>query len=121
MARPKLTDTQVLWPAFLGPAVAWAVHLQGAFALAAWSTERRNMAPVHVLSAACLLVAVGGGFLAHRAWRTVGGWPMGTENPDTARVRYLTVLGMMTSALFVCVIIAQWIAAVMLPTRWGGG
>jgi hypothetical protein len=121
VARPKLTDTRVLWPAFLGPAVAWSVHLTGGFALSAWATEARNMVPLHVLGALCLLVALGGGFLAYRAWRTVGGWPMGTESPDAARVRYLTVLGMMASALFACVIVAQWIAVVMLPERMGAG
>jgi hypothetical protein len=121
VARPKLTDTRVLWPAFLGPAAAWGVHLTGAFALSAWSTERRNVAPLHALGALCLLGAIGGGIVAHRAWRTVGGWPTGTEAPETARVRYMSVLGMMTGGLFACVIVAQWVAVVMLPVRWGGG
>jgi hypothetical protein len=121
VARPKLTDTRVLWPALLAAPVAWVVQLQGMFSLSAWATEEGNRVPLHVVSALCLLVALCGGYLAHRAWRTVGGWPMGTEAPDAARVRYLTVLGMMTSALFVCVIVAQWVAVVMLPDKMGGG
>jgi hypothetical protein len=121
VAGPKLTDTRVLWPALLAAPVAWGVQLTGGFALSAWATERRDMVPVHVLSALCLLGAIGGGLLAYRAWRAVGGWPMGTEAPDTGRARYISVLGMMTGALFACVIVAQWVAVVMLPARWGGG
>ena len=46
------------------------------------------------------------------------GLPSGTEGPDTARVRYLTFLGLMTGVLFTGVIVAQWIAVMMLPRRW---
>ena len=117
----RLTDTRVMWPALLAGPVAWAVQLQGVFALSAWATEGGGFALLHAVSALCLLAALGGGFLAWRAWRTAGGWPGGTEAPDAARVRYLGVLGTMTGVLFACVIVAQWVAVVMLPRTMGGG
>jgi hypothetical protein len=119
MARLKVTDTPVLWAGLLAGPLAWVVHLQGAFALSAYFTEQENFAPLHVLSVVCLLVAVGGLVLSRRGWGTVRGLPSGTEGPDTARVRYLTFVGMMTGVLFTCVIVAQWIAVMLLPHRMG--
>jgi hypothetical protein len=119
VARLKVTDTPLLWAGLLAGPVAWAVQLQGGFALSAWATEREKSVPLHAISALCLLATLGGGFLAWRAWRTVGGVPSGTEAPDAARVRYLSVIGMMTGVLFACVIVAQWVAVVMLPRRMG--
>jgi hypothetical protein len=121
VARPRVTDTPALWAGLLAGPAAWALHLQGGFALSAWATERGNAGPLHALGALCLLAAVGGGLLARRAWLAVGGLPSGTEGPDTARVRYLSVVGMMASVLFSCVIVAQWVAVVMLPRTWGAG
>jgi hypothetical protein len=121
VARLKLTDTRILWPALLAGPVAWAVQLQGVFALSAWANEGGGSVPLHAISALSLLAALGGAALAWRAWRTVGGWPSGTEGPDVARVRYLTVLGVLTGALFAGVIVAQWIAVVMLPHTTGAG
>lgn len=121
MARVAVTDTPVLWAGLLAGPVAWAVHLQGVFALSAWATERDRPGALHAVGAACVLATLGGGLLAWRAWRTVGGWPSGTEAADTARVRYLAVLGVMTAALFALVIAAQWAAVVVLPRTMGAG
>lgn len=121
MAQLRLTDTRVLWPALMAGPVAWTVQLQWVYALSAWATERDNPVLLHVISALCLLATVAGGLVAYRAWRTVGGLPSGTEDPDTARIRYLGVLGMMTGTLFTCVIVAQWIAVMALPWRFGAG
>ncbi|WP_439621709.1 hypothetical protein [Gemmata sp.] len=121
MARLQLTDTPVLWAGCLAGPVAWVVHLQGAFALSAWATERDRLAPLHALSAACLLLALGGLALAWRSWRVVGGWPSGSDAPAAGRVRYMAVIGMMTGALFACVIVAQWVAVATLPRTMGAG
>ncbi len=119
--RLRVTDTPVLWVGLLAGPVAWGVHLQGAFAISAWATERNNPVPLHAISLLCLLTTLGGGALSWRAWRTVGGLPSGTKTPDTAHVRYLSVVGVMTGVLFACVIVAQWIAVVMLPRTMGAG
>jgi hypothetical protein len=117
VAGVRATDTGVLWAAVLAGPVAWAVQLQTVYALAAPAGEGWSEAPLHVVSLLCLLAAAGGGYLAHRGWRTVGGWPSGADEAATGRARLLTVLGQLTGALFAVVILAQWTAAVMLPAH----
>ena len=121
MTLPNITDTGVLWAGLLAGPLAWVVQLQGMFMLSAWATETRHFTPLHLVSVLCMLVAVGGIALAWRSWRTVGGWPSGGDEPPVARVRYLTVVGMMGDVLFACVIVAQWLAVVILPRTMGGG
>lgn len=113
----RLTDTRVLWAGVLAGPVAWAVQELGVYTLAASAGEGWSEAPLHALSFVCLLVAAGGGYLAHRAWLVVGGWPSAADDPARGRVRALGVLGQLTGALFSVVIVAQWIAAIMLPAR----
>ena len=117
MTGARATDTGVLWAAVLAGPVAWAVQELGVYVLAAPAAEGWSEVPLHLVSLVCLLAAVGGGYVAHRGWRTVGGWPSGADETASGRTRLLTVLGQMTGALFAVVILAQWLAAMMLPAH----
>jgi hypothetical protein len=115
VAALKLTDAPVLWVGFLAGPVAWAVQELAVFGLSAWACEGGPAAVLHVVSALCLAGALGGGYLAWRGWRTVGGWPTGADEPEPGRARFMTTLGVLSSALFSWLIVAQWLAAVLLP------
>lgn len=121
MERRKPIDTRFLWAGLLAGPVAWVVQLQAVYALSAWATERDRPAALHLVSLLCVAATLGGGLLAWRAWRAVGGWPTGAEAPAVGRTRYLAVLGVMTGGLFVIVIVAQWLAVVILPHTQGAG
>jgi hypothetical protein len=109
------TKTPLLWAGLLAGPVAWAVQLQAVYALAAWACDGGPAWPLHLASLACLLAAGGGAALSWRDWKAVGGWPGASEAAAVGRTRLLTVLGMMTGVLFALVILAQWIAVIVLP------
>ncbi len=115
MATVSSADTRGLWAGFLAGPVAWAVQLQSGYTLAAWQCDNGPHWPLHLASLVCLLAATGGGYLAWGHWRAVGGWPSGTDEPTGGRVRLMAVLGMMTAVLFSLVIVAQWVALMVLP------
>ena len=111
----RAADTRVMWAGVLAGPVAWAGQLQAVYALSAWRCDGGPAWPLHLASLLCLLVAAGGGYLACRDWRTVGGWPGGSEAVAVGRTRLMTVLGMMSGTLFSVVILAQWVAVMLLP------
>jgi hypothetical protein len=122
VAGVAFTDRWVLWTAVLAGPVAWAVQLQAVYTLAAPVSEGGLPAWLHLTSLVCLLAATAGAWLGWRGWRTVGGWPSERDEPRAGRVRLLTVLGVLTSLLFSVVIVAQWLAVVILPVhRTGAG
>jgi hypothetical protein len=73
---------------------------------------------LHLTALGTLALALGGGGLAWRDWRSTGGGPAGDGEGAIPRTRFVTVLGMMTSALFALIIVAQWIPTFILgPCR----
>jgi hypothetical protein len=109
--------TGALWLAFaLGP-VAWAVHLQAVYAASQQVCQGdASSMTLHVISVACLAAAVIGGGLA--GWECFRG---GAEPPDEyegglrARRKFMSFEGLLTSALFTVLIIAQWTVVAALP------
>lgn len=72
------------------------------------------MLPLHLVTLATLALAVAGGLVAWRDWRRSGGeWP-GEEGSVLARSRFMGVLGLLTSAFFALVIVAEWAAKLFL-------
>jgi hypothetical protein len=72
------------------------------------------MAPVHMASVAALILAGFGGAAALVSWRRSGSdWP--NDSPGVLhRSRMLATLGLGSAALFLLIIITQWIAAFVL-------
>ncbi len=109
--------TGALWLGFaLGP-IAWIIHLQTVYAASEQVCQGdASRATLHVVSGLCLAAAILGGLIA--GWEFFRG---GDEPPDEravgleARRRFLSVEGLLTSALFVVVIIAQWTVVASLP------
>lgn len=106
-----------LWAGVLAAPTAFLLNLQVGYLLA--TVECRSATPwLHLSSLLMLLLALGGGALAWRDWRRSGGeWP-GDGGSVVARSRFLSVLGMLGSALFALVILAQWLPVLFLgPCR----
>jgi hypothetical protein len=95
-----------------GPPVAWALQLMVVYALVPWACRHHRTYLLHVMTVVFLVMSLTSGVLAHRHWREVGGgWPTGTEGDPDTRTRFISVLGMLASALFTLVILAQWVPA----------
>jgi hypothetical protein len=76
------------------------------------------MVPVHLASIAALIVAALGGAVALANWKRIG-----SDWPDEAagvlqRSRMLATLGLGNAALFLVMIVSQWIPAFVLDPCW---
>ena len=109
-----------LWTAVLGgPAVALA-GLEVLYLLVPWSCRNRAW-PLHAAAAAAALLVLGAFLLSWRSWRSVDrGWPGDGEGAED-RARFLAVVGMLSAAVSFTVVLAQWIAILVLNPCFGAG
>jgi Mn2+/Fe2+ NRAMP family transporter len=109
--------TGALWLGFaLGP-IAWIIHLQTVYAASEQVCQGdASRMTLHVISGLCLAAAIVGGLVA--GWEFFRGGAGSSDEHEggiKARRRFLSVEGLLTSALFVVVIIAQWTVVASLP------
>lgn len=103
-----------LWLGLLVPGAVFLLALSAEYALVPEACARNDTTLLHVIALVSLIVALAGGGLAWREWSALGrGWP-GEEPGPVARSRFMAVLGMMTSAMFSLVIVAQWMPMLIL-------
>ena len=102
------------WFGLLGPATAWLLNLEFGYSLAQTACHGGGMAPVHLASVAALILAALGGVAALVTWRRSGSdWPQDVAGV-LHRSRMFGALGLGSAALFLLIIITQWIAAFVL-------
>jgi hypothetical protein len=102
-----------LWGGLLLPPAAFLLNLEAAYALVP-AACRSGSLPIHLVNAVSLLLALLGGLIAYRCRETEGtAWPR-DESGAVARTRFMARLGVLTSATFVLVILAQWVPGFVL-------
>ena len=108
----------VQWFGVLAPPVAWLLNLEFGYSLAHAACHGSGMAPMHLASVTALILGALGGAAAVTTWRRAGsGWPddmVGVEH----RSRLLATLGLGNAALFLLMILTQWIPAFVLDPCW---
>ena len=103
----------MLWTGFLLPPLAWSIGLEVLYLFSDYGCETTNFIPNHIVSAVALILSLLGGFIAWRCWQTSGAeWP-GEGNGPIPRSQFMSALGLLTSALFSALIIAQWLPTVL--------
>jgi hypothetical protein len=102
------------WIGFLLPPVAWAIQLQTLYLTSEYGCFTPNFIWNHVVCATALLLSIAGGLLAWQNWTLVGANLEDESSAPETRKRFMSILGMLTSALFTALIFAQW-----LPTLVG--
>ena len=111
---PEAADLRALWAGFLLAPIAFLLNLELAYALVPTACSSQNRLLVHGVHLVCLLIALTGGFFALRQWRSFGEtWP-GDEGGRVSRSRFMAGIGLLLSALFALVIVAQWIPSLVL-------
>lgn len=106
---PDARRIAALWTGLLLPPVAFLLNLELNYALVPRSCLRNDVLLVQAAQTLCLLLALGGGLVAWRVWRAEGAeWP-GGEGGAVGRTRFMAGLGLLLSAMFTLVIVAQWI------------
>lgn len=104
----------MLWLGFLLPPFAWIVHMQSLYLLSEYACGSNDFVPSHAVSAGLLLLSILGGLISWNNWRRVGrAWPDASTGAVSLS-RFLSVMGLLASALFSVLIFAQW-----LPTLTG--
>jgi hypothetical protein len=107
-------DLLALWTGLLLPPFAWFLHQQLSYMLVLWACASGRQFVLHLVTVAMLLLAGAGGFIAWRNWQRTGrGWSdeAGGMRP---RSRFMAVAGLLSSGMFVLVILAQEIPSFLL-------
>lgn len=104
-----------LWFSLLAPPLAFLVQLEANYALVSWACARGDRLPLHLITLAALVVAAAAWLVAWREWRAVRGpWPDYVTPAPSPRSRFMAALGMLVSALFIVLLVAQAIPAFVL-------
>jgi hypothetical protein len=111
---PDAREIRALWTGLLLAPLAFLLNLEVAYALVPVACSTGNQLLVHMVHLVCLLLAAAGGLSAWRVWISSGKtWP-GAEGGALGRSRLMAGLGLLNSALFVLVIVAQWIPSFLM-------
>jgi hypothetical protein len=78
-----------------------------AYVLLPWACAAHQLLVLHGVTLVTLLLVLGSGLLAWNDWRAL-------PKEAGSRSRFMAVLGMSASGLFILVILAQWIPQFML-------
>jgi hypothetical protein len=110
--RPRAVAKHLAaWTALLAGPIAWAVHLQVAYAMVPWVCSARKHWVMHLVTLGFLAIAAMGGVAAWGVWHKDGRqWPTGEQEGLPATRRMMAALGFMTSLLFFTIIVGQAIA-----------
>jgi hypothetical protein len=111
---PDARRIAALWTGLLLAPAAFLLGLEVSYAAVTRACFDTGRGLIHLVQLGCLLLAVLGTLVAWRNWRTEGSaWP-GQEGGASGRTRFMAGLGLLTSALFILVILAQGIPGFVL-------
>ena len=109
-----------LWTGILGPPIGWLVHFQIVYSLVPRVCKLHAHAIMHLITLVFLIILMACGLVAWKLLPASTGGNGNNEPIETipARPRFMAQVGIMSSALFTLVLIAQWIASFMLDPCW---
>lgn len=103
-----------LWTGVLAGPIVWLFSFEANFALAPWACTFDAKLALYIISAIALVLAAASGLLAWRQWKQLGQeWPS-DGGGALPRSRIMAVGGVLLSAMFFLVILAQFIPEVVL-------
>jgi hypothetical protein len=103
-----------LWTGVLAGPVVWLLSFEANFTLAPWACEFNTKIALFLVTIAALILVAASGLLAWREWNTLG-----RVSPDDiagalGRSRVMALGGVLLSAMFFLVIVAQAIPELIL-------
>jgi hypothetical protein len=104
-----------LWTGVLLAPIAWALQMQAGYMLVQPACMSGHNLSLHLVTVIALAVAAFGAYISWRNWQEAGAqWPDDEKGGPRPRSRFMGALGMLTSAMFFLVILAQGIASFIL-------
>jgi hypothetical protein len=102
-----------LWIGFLLPPLAWSVYMETVYLFSDYGCKNLNFLPNHIVSVVFLIISLLGGAVAWSNWQKSGStWPDDSSG-SVSRSRFMSALGLLTSALFSLLIFAQWLPTIL--------
>jgi len=111
--RPSRFSARIIAGTLVAP-FAWFFTQGVAYALVPDACDRHDSVWLHVAHVVGILVAALGLWLAWGGWTALGrGEPDQDPGPD-ARSRFLSLAGVVASAVFIMLIVWQWLATFLI-------
>jgi hypothetical protein len=96
-----------LWIGILAGPVVWAADLTTSYALVRWSCSTQQFGVLHLITLLSILLVIGGAWVAWLGLQqTRGNGPEDGGRPRE-RARFMSILGLTSSAFFVLAILAN--------------
>lgn len=108
----QATTPKALWLlVVLGPIIT-AIEMQINFVLVRQACSAGRSVGLYAVIIAAIALTLGAAFIAYAVWKQAGTtWPTEAVDPAT-RIRFIAVLGILSSAMSLLVILAQGIATI---------
>jgi hypothetical protein len=101
-------ENAALWIGVLGSAIVWAIQLQTSYAMVPWACSSGHRWILPFVSLAFVIMATVPGIVSWKIWRrTSASRTTERETAGAGRRRFMAMLGMMDSVIFVLLILAQ--------------
>jgi hypothetical protein len=109
----RTTTPKALWLLIVAGPIIVAIAMQTNYVLVLEACSAQRRVAMYVVSIVSILLTITTAAIAFVLWRAEGAtWP--TERPDlSSRVRFIAVLGMLSSGMSFLVLVAQAIATVL--------
>jgi hypothetical protein len=98
-----------LWFGILAGPLAFLLNLQLSYMLVQPVCVTAQHLVLHLVPIGALLLTAGGGVSAWRSWRRTGQVESSKAGGVLPRSRFMAGVGLLTSGLFLFVIVAQWL------------
>jgi hypothetical protein len=104
------TGLMLVWAGVLLPPIICAIQMETNYVLVRQACAAQRNLTLYIVTAVAMIVTIFSGVVSAATWKRFGSlWP--TDAVDTTtRVRFISVLGLMSSAISFLVILAQAIA-----------
>jgi len=109
----RATTPKALWLLIVAAPIIVAIEMQINYVLVRQACSAQRNIALYAVTIVAIVLTVATALIALALWRVEGiTWP--TESPDlSARVRFIAVLGILSSGMSLLVIVAQGIATVL--------
>jgi hypothetical protein len=98
-----------LWFGLLTAPLAFLLNLLLSYMLVPWACATSQHVMLHLVPLGALLLAAGGGISAWDNWQRMRQVQPSEAGGVLPRSRFMAVIGLLSSGLFILVIMAQWL------------
>jgi len=107
-----------LYAGVLGTAFVWLLHFQLNYMLVPWVASNGHHWVIHLIALLSVLLVLAGGWLSYVEWEHLGDTPDDEAPGIVGRTRLLALVGIMSAALYVLLIIMQDLASFFYNPSW---